>query len=110
MTALSSLSRSGEAGHEPHLCSGQAHGRHTRRCGSRSSGSAAQTLVGLLGARLGRGPPGLVVAIPLDCLGEPGADVLVLRGPSRLGPKLAGVDGVAHVMAGAVGYEVEPVG
>jgi hypothetical protein len=55
----------------------------------RFTGSAAQTLVGLLRAFLGRGPPGLVIAVPLDRLGEPGTDVLVFRGPSRLGPQLA---------------------
>ena len=70
----------------------------------------ALRLVARLGGRLGRAPPGLVVAIPPDGLPEALGEVVVRRAPAELGLQLGGVDGVAAVMAGAVAHPVEVVG
>ena len=63
-----------------------------------------------LGGLLGRAPPGLVGHVPVDgglqALGEVG----VGRPPAELAPELGGVDGVAAVVAGAVGDPVEVLG
>lgn len=63
-----------------------------------------------LGGLLGRAPPGLVGDVPVDgglqALGEVG----VRRAPAELAPELGAVDGVAAVVAGAVGDPVEVLG
>ena len=63
-----------------------------------------------LGGLLGGAPPGLVGHVPVDgllqALGEVGAG----RPPAELAPELGGVDGVAAVVAGAVGDPVEVLG
>ena len=63
-----------------------------------------------LGGLLGGAPPGLVGHVPvgglLQALGEVGAG----RPPAELAPELGGVDGVAAVVAGAVGDPVEVLG
>ena len=63
-----------------------------------------------LGGLLGRAPPRLVGHVPVDgglhALGEVG----VRRPPAELGLQLGGVDGVAAVVAGAVGDPVEVLG
>ena len=63
-----------------------------------------------LGGLLGRAPPGLVGHVPVDgglqALGEVG----VRRPPAELALQLRAVDGVAAVVAGAVGDPVEVLG
>lgn len=63
-----------------------------------------------LGGLLGRAPPGLVGDVPVDrllqALGEVGAG----RPPAQLALELRAVDGVAAVVAGAVGDPVEVLG
>ena len=63
-----------------------------------------------LGGLLGRAPPGLVLHVPVDgglqALGEVG----VGRPPAQLALELGAVDGVAAVVAGAVGDPVEVLG
>ena len=63
-----------------------------------------------LGGLLGRAPPGLVGHVPVDgglqALGEVG----VGRPPTQLALELRAVDGVAAVVAGAVGDPVEVLG
>lgn len=63
-----------------------------------------------LGGLLGRAPPGLVGDVPVDgglqALGEVG----VRRPPAQLALQLRAVDGVAAVVAGAVGDPVEVLG
>lgn len=63
-----------------------------------------------LGGLLGRAPPRLVGHVPVDgglqALGEVG----VGRPPAQLALELGGVDGVAAVVAGAVGDPVEVLG
>ena len=63
-----------------------------------------------LGGLLGRAPPGLVGDVPVD--GDPQAlgEVGVRRPPAELALELGGVDGVAAVVAGAVGNPVEVLG
>lgn len=60
-----------------------------------------------LGGLLGRAPPGLVGHVPVDgglqALGKVG----VRRPPAELALQLGAVDGVAAVVAGAVGDPVE---
>ena len=51
-----------------------------------------------------------MVAVPVDGGGEAGAEVEVGGGPAEFGAQAGGVDGVAAVVAGAVGDEVESVG
>ena len=67
-------------------------------------------LVARLGGRLGRAPPGLVLAVPFDGLLQAFLEVVVRRAPAELGLQLRGVDGVAAVVAGAVPHPVEVVG
>ena len=63
-----------------------------------------------LGGLLGRAPPGLVGDVPVDCLPEPLGEVGVGRPPAQLALELRAVDGVAAVVAGAVGDPVEVLG
>ena len=62
-----------------------------------------------LGALLVRAPPVLVGLVPLDGVGQPGLEVLERRLPAELLAQLARLDGVAAVVAGAVGDVVEVV-
>ena len=66
--------------------------------------------VARLGGLLGRAPPGLVGHVPVDGLLEPLGEVGVRRPPAQLALELGGVDGVAAVVAGAVGDPVEVLG
>lgn len=63
-----------------------------------------------LGGLLGRAPPGLVLDVPVDRLLEPLGEVGVGRPPAQLALELRAVDGVAAVVAGAVGDPVEVLG
>ena len=63
-----------------------------------------------LGGLLGRAPPGLVGDVPVDRLLEPLGEVGVRRPPAQLALELGRVDGVAAVVAGAVGDPVEVLG
>ena len=63
-----------------------------------------------LGGLLGRAPPGLVGHVPVDRLLEPLGEVGVRRPPAELALQLGRVDGVAAVVAGAVGDPVEVLG
>ena len=63
-----------------------------------------------LGGLLGRAPPGLVGDVPVDGGPEPLGEVGVRRPPAQLALELGGVDGVAAVVAGAVGDPVEVLG
>ena len=63
-----------------------------------------------LGGLLGRAPPGLVGDVPVDRLPEPLGEVGVGRPPAQLALELGRVDGVAAVVAGAVGDPVEVLG
>ena len=63
-----------------------------------------------LGGLLGRAPPGLVGHVPVDGGLEPLGEVGVGRPPAQLALQLRGVDGVAAVVAGAVGDPVEVLG
>lgn len=80
------------------------------RCGSPGFGLLPLCAVAGLGGLLGRAPPGLVLHVPVDgglqALGEVG----VRRPPAELALELGGVDGVAAVVAGAVGDPVEVLG
>lgn len=67
-------------------------------------------LVPGLGGLLGRAPPGLVGHVPVDRLLEPLGEVGVGRPPAQLALELRRVDGVAAVVAGAVGDPVEVLG
>ena len=66
--------------------------------------------VARLGGLLGRAPPGLVGDVPVDGLLEALGEVGVRRPPAELALELGGVDGVAAVVAGAVGDPVEVLG
>ena len=66
--------------------------------------------VARLGGLLGRAPPGLVGDVPVDRLLEPLGEVGVGRPPAQLALELGAVDGVAAVVAGAVGDPVEVLG
>ena len=66
--------------------------------------------VASLGGLLGRAPPGLVGDVPVDRLLEPLGEVGVDRPPAQLALELRAVDGVAAVVAGAVGDPVEVLG
>ena len=63
-----------------------------------------------LGGLLGRAPPGLVGHVPVDGGPEALGEVGVGRPPAELALELGGVDGVAAVVAGAVGDPVEVLG
>ena len=63
-----------------------------------------------LGSLLGRAPPGLVLDVPVDRLLQALGEVGVGRPPAQLALELGGVDGVAAVVAGAVGDPVEVLG
>lgn len=63
-----------------------------------------------LGGLLGRAPPGLVLHVPVDRLLQALGEVGVGRPPAELALELGGVDGVAAVVAGAVGDPVEVLG
>lgn len=63
-----------------------------------------------LGGLLGGAPPGLVLHVPVDRLLEPLGEVGVGRPPAQLALELGRVDGVAAVVAGAVGDPVEVLG
>ena len=63
-----------------------------------------------LGGLLGGAPPGLVGDVPVDGGLEPLGEVGVGRPPAELALQLGGVDGVAAVVAGAVGDPVEVLG
>ena len=63
-----------------------------------------------LGGLLGGAPPGLVLDVPVDGPLEPLGEVGVGRPPAQLALELGGVDGVAAVVAGAVGDPVEVLG
>lgn len=85
------------------------------RAGAPQRGSPGFGLLALgpvpgLGGLLGRAPPGLVLDVPVDgglqALGEVG----VRRPPAELALELRAVDGVAAVVAGAVGDPVEVLG
>ena len=67
-------------------------------------------LIPSLSGRLGRAPPELIFAVPLDGLAQALCEVIVRRAPAELGLQLRGVDGVAAVVAGAVSHPVEVVG
>lgn len=63
-----------------------------------------------LGGLLGRAPPGLVGDVPVDRLLQALCEVGVRRPPAQLALELRAVDGVAAVVAGAVGDPVEVLG
>ena len=63
-----------------------------------------------LGGLLGRAPPGLVGHVPVDGGLEALGEVGVRRPPAELALELRAVDGVAAVVAGAVGDPVEVLG
>ena len=63
-----------------------------------------------LGGLLGRAPPGLVLDVPVDRLLQALGEVGVGRPPAELALELRAVDGVAAVVAGAVGDPVEVLG
>ena len=67
-------------------------------------------LVSCLGGLLGRAPPGLVGDVPVDGLLQALGEVGVRRPPAELALELGAVDGVAAVVAGAVGDPVEVLG
>lgn len=66
--------------------------------------------VARLGGLLGRAPPGLVLDVPVDGGLEALGEVGVGRPPAQLALELGAVDGVAAVVAGAVGDPVEVLG
>ena len=80
------------------------------RCASPGCGLLALCAVAGLGGLLGRAPPGLVGDVPVDGGLEPLGEVGVGRPPAQLALQLGGVDGVAAVVAGAVGDPVEVLG
>ena len=80
------------------------------RCGSPGCGLLALRLIPGLGGLLGRAPPGLVGDVPVDGPLEPLGEVGVGRPPAELALQLRAVDGVAAVVAGAVGDPVEVLG
>ena len=80
------------------------------RCDSPGCGLLALGPVPGLGGLLGRAPPGLVLDVPVDGGLEPLGEVGVRRPPAQLALELRRVDGVAAVVAGAVGDPVEVLG
>ena len=79
------------------------------RKGTRAVLLALRAVAGL-GGLLGRAPPGLVGDVPVDGGLEPLGEVGVGRPPAQLALQLRAVDGVAAVVAGAVGDPVEVLG
>ena len=63
-----------------------------------------------LGGLLGRAPPGLVLDVPVDGGPQALGEVGVSRPPAQLALELGRIDGVAAVVAGAVGDPVEVLG
>ena len=63
-----------------------------------------------LGGLLGRAPPGLVGDVPVDGGLQPLGEVGVRRPPAQLALELGRVDGVAAVVAGAIGDPVDVLG
>ena len=98
--------RAGTQGH-PHALRSRA---GAPRCGSPGCGLLALRAVAGLGGLLGRAPPGLVLDVPVDRLLEPLGEVGLGRPPAELALELGAVDGVAAVVAGAVGDPVEVLG
>ena len=86
----------------------------SKRLGNRGAragfGLLALCPVAGLGGLLGRAPPGLVLHVPVDSGPEAPGEVGVGRPPAELALQLGGVDGVAAVVAGAVGDPVEVLG
>lgn len=80
------------------------------RCGSPGFGLLALGPVPGLGGLLGRAPPGLVLNVPVDGGLQAPGEVGVRRPPAELALELRAVDGVAAVVAGAVGDPVEVLG
>ena len=80
------------------------------RCGSPGFGLLPLRAVARLGGLLGRAPPGLVGHVPVDGGLEALGEVGVRRPPAELALELRAVDGVAAVVAGAVGDPVEVLG
>ena len=66
--------------------------------------------VARLSGLLGRAPPGLVLDVPVDGCLQPLGEVGARRPPAQLALELGRVDGVAAVVAGAVGDPVEVLG
>ena len=79
------------------------------RKGTRAVLLALRAVPGL-GCLLGRAPPGLVGDVPVDGGLQALCEVGVGRPPAELALELGGVDGVAAVVAGAVGDPVEVLG
>lgn len=67
-------------------------------------------LIPSLSGRLGRAPPELIFAVPLDGLAQALGEVVVLWAPAELVAQLGRVDGVAAVVAEAVAHPVEILG
>ena len=84
--------------------------RAPRGAGCRAGGLLALGPVPGLGGLLGRAPPGLVGDVPVDGGLQAPGEVGVRRPPAELALELGGVDGVAAVVAGAVGDPVEVLG
>ena len=80
------------------------------RCGPSGFGLLALCPVAGLGGLLGRAPPGLVLHVPVDRPLQALCEVGVRRPPAELALELGRVDGVAAVVAGAVGDPVEVIG
>ena len=98
--------RAGTQGH-PHALRLRA---GAPRCASPGCGLLALCAVTGLGGLLGRAPPGLVLDVPVDGLLQAPGEVGVGRPPAELALELRRVDGVAAVVAGAVGDPVEVLG
>ena len=87
-------------------------------CGPARAPRGAVRRVGLLalspipglGGLLGRAPPGLIGHVPVDRLPQALGEVGVGRPPAELALELGRVDGIAAVVAGAVGDPVEVLG
>ena len=97
----------GDAGSSP--CPAAPRGRPAVRDAAQAVLLALCAVPGL-GGLLGGAPPGLVGDVPVDRLLEPLGEVGVGRPPAQLALQLGRVDGVAAVVAGAVGDPVEVIG
>lgn len=98
--------RAGTQGH-PHALRPRA---GAPRRGSPGFGLLPLGAVARLGGLLGRAPPGLVGHVPVDGGLEALGEVGVGRPPAQLALELGAVDGVAAVVARAVGDPVEVLG